>query len=149
MSFSTTMLVVTTCPQYTSVFTAAAVTVQVNSAGLRSRLSAASTAYTRITWAPTVKLATVCGEVHVSGSPPSSAHRNSVPGPGSFDENVNVAVVATVVRSGPESIVVSGTEVSAGVSVTVHSWNAGVASTLPVRSIVRASNRCRPSARPE
>ena len=57
----------------------------------------------------------------------------------SFEEKTNVAVVWTVTPSGPLSIEVSGGVVSRGGSRTVHSWIAGVASTLPLRSMARTA----------
>ena len=55
-------------------------------------------------------------ELHGEKDPPSSIHSNV---DGSLAEKLNVAAMLGVVAAGPESIVVSGGVVSAGVEVAV------------------------------
>lgn len=80
---------------------------------------------------------------------PSRAHWKVEPG--SFDENVNVALVLVVAEGGPESIVVSGGVVSGGPEPTVQIHAAGVGSVLAgfAASVARTRKLCSPSTSPE
>src|SRR5688572_31582934 len=75
-----------------------------------------------------------------SKRPKSSEHSYSA---GSFEENLNAAVVLVVVAGGPETIVVSGRPAS-----TVHDHSSGDWSTTPIGVTARTSSRCSPSLRP-
>ena len=86
------------------------------------------------------------GELQGANGAPSSEHSSVASG--SAAANVNVASVRTVVRSGPESMRVSGGVTSGGGPLTVHAAVAGVGSALPVRSSARTAKLCTPGATP-
>lgn len=84
----------------------------------------------------------ICGAVHGTNAAPSSEHSNVTPAAGEPKVNDTSGVVV-VPPAGPSVIIVSGVDES-----TVHSWLAGVGSTLPAASTVRTVNACRPSVTP-
>lgn len=84
-------------------------TVQTRSAPGDSSWPTRSVARTRSTCRPAATSASVSGDVHGLGTPPSSAQRNV---DGSSALNVNVAEVCVVAPCGPESIEASGFVVS-------------------------------------
>src|SRR5688572_19298910 len=79
----------------------------------------------------------MAGEAQELNNCSSSAH--SKVEFGSLLENVKVAVVSTVMPSGPELIVVSG-------ATTVQVWLAGVGSRLPSALMARTRSSCVPRA---
>src|SRR5918992_704943 len=146
MSLRTRMLCVTFMPQWMKVGTGAALIVQSYSAGVRSSLPARSTARTSRILLPGGRPVSSYGDVQsVNAACVVSLHSNVASG--SSLENVNVALVCTVVRSGPESIVVSGASMSGGGGLIAHVIAAGPGSALPWRSIARTWNVCDPTAR--
>src|SRR5918999_4990308 len=146
MSLRTRMLWVTFMPQWMNVGTGAALIVQSYSAGVRSSLPAASTARTSSTLLPVGSPVSSYGDVQsLYAAWVVSLH--SKVASGSSLEKVNVAAVCTVVRSGPESIVVSGASMSGGRGLIVHVIAAGSGSELPWRSIARTENVYVPVAR--
>ena len=109
-------------------------------AGLGSTTSAALTAWTRSSCAPTVRSVTSCGDSHSANAAASSEHSNVTPG--WSEEKLNSASVLVVEASGPVTMFVSG-----GIgATTVHSWRSGVASTLPAASRARTRNVWSPRA---
>src|SRR5918992_1718244 len=120
-----------------------------------------STARTWSTCSAGVSPLTGCGELHVvhsgllgvTGSiAPSSRHWKTRPSVGvwlSLPVKVNVALVCTVVGSGPERISVSGGVVSGGGGWIHQAWGAGVRSLLPTRSTDRTWKMWPPWARLE
>jgi hypothetical protein len=72
------------------------------------------------------------GEAHGSNATPFSEH--SKVEPSSLAEKVKAASVLSVVASGPESMVVSGAVVSAGVGVAVGGAGVSVGVGVPVGS---------------
>ena len=108
-------------------------TVQVCTAGVGSRLPAASSARTSKVCAPSVRPVYGCGLEQSAKAPPSSRH--SKPGPASEARNEKLAFAEFDATGGAEVTVVF-----AGVVSTVKRNEAGVASTLPATSIARTSN---------
>src|SRR5688572_23243374 len=88
-------------------------------------LPATSVTRTRNVCRPTARPVYVFGEPHSANAAASSAHAKDVPR--SLDENSNVAVVLTVVASGPKSIDESGGSPAGGGS-THRTCVAGVRS---------------------
>ena len=105
-SLVTKVLWVSTWPQLTTRATGGAETVQENVAGERSTRDSVSMARTASVCPPTPRPVNDAGDVQAVNAPASSLHSNVTPG--SSDEKVNVADVATVVGSGPLSMIVSG-----------------------------------------
>src|SRR5918992_5249422 len=83
------------------------------------------------------------GELHGSGSRPSSEHVKVTFG--LFAENVNSAPVSSVVTSGPEWNVTIG----ASVGPTVHSHSSHWTLVCPAGEVASTANRWSPPARPE
>ena len=84
-------------------------TVNERLAGVGSTLPAASSRRTAKVYAPSPRAEVVWARLQVAKSPPSSEHSKVAP---SSLENANVGVESFVGPLGPESIVVSGGEVS-------------------------------------
>jgi hypothetical protein len=84
--------------------------------------------------------------VQATNGEPSSEHWKLAPA--SFELKVKVAAALTVVRSGPDSIVVSGRVTSGGGGTNPHSYSAAEASTFPAPSMATTVNVCVPSASP-
>ena len=116
-------------------------TVQACSAGVWSRLPAASCARTRKSCAPFASPVRTWGDVQSCHAPSSSRH--SKPAPASPDPNANSARLDAVVASGAESKVVSGSTVS-----TIQVRAASLASTFPAASVARTRRVCSPWASP-
>src|SRR5918999_2346929 len=91
---------------------------------------------------PACRRGYISGDVHGSGSRPSSEHMNVEPG--LLAENVNSALVSLVVNAGPEWNVVTG----ASAWPTVHSHSSHWRATWPPGAVARTANRCSPPARP-
>src|SRR5688572_4670091 len=122
-----------------------ATTVHSERAGVSSTLSARSVARTRKTCVPGASPLYWAGESHEPHGSSSRAH--SKVEPGSEDVKAKEARSLEVTAGGPSRIVVSGGPVSPGAS-TVHSWRAGVWSTVTSsRETARASSTCRPTVR--
>src|SRR5688572_12358976 len=122
-SLRSSMLFITTMPQYAVVGTGAKLMVQSKVAGDSSVLPAASVARTQKCCSPAAS-GNVEPETHGDQVAPSSNEHSNVAA-GSSLENVKVASVSTVIGSGPESTVVSGSVVSTGVANTCQVWAAG------------------------
>jgi hypothetical protein len=119
----------------------APVTSQFQLAGAWSTLPAMSVLRTLNECGPTARDVYDVAEVQAEKTAPSREQAKLL---GSDAENVNVAVVLSVVAGGPESIVVSGATVS-----TVHVRSAEVASVFPARSRACTRNVWGPWPRPE
>src|SRR5687767_12034227 len=114
------------------VVSGAGVTCQLRTAGVRSRLPAASIARTRSWCTPTARPVSWSGETHALYDAPSSEHWKVELA--SLEENAIVAFGLAVSALGPESIVVCGAVVSGG-AWTVQLYVAAVPSWLPEASV--------------
>src|SRR5688500_11884894 len=92
-------------------------------------------------WGPSGTPLYVFGETHSENAPPSSAHSYWRSRP--LAANTNVAVLLSVVTSGPDEIMGGGAMPE---MLQLHS--AGVGSTLPAASLARTAKSCSPNTRP-
>jgi hypothetical protein len=107
-------------------------------AGVPSRLPAASIARTRKEWLPCLSPPKLIGEEHACHAPPSRRHSNVLPFSEAENENVADFPLTEV-----DVIVVLGATVS-----TFHVLSAGEGSFVPAESFARTLNVCEPCGRP-